>query len=467
MSRARQVANFDPALLAADEVSLDKVNGGTLGTGTIGGSSVVNTSGAITTTGAFTSIGIDDNAVGAVAMTIDADENIGIGTATPDAPLHIETGTGTTYLLIRDSRSTTGDSAGIRFSTNVTSTFAKSMIAHVETGGGGTGDLVFSVDASTADDEVSLLLDERMRINSSGNVGINDTSPGVKLAVKSSSSQSSGLGQTAGAFQVGRIDVGGGRLIIGGNDDGHSFIQGSDGATAYPIAMQVSGGKVGIGTASPHTIFQVGDTEDTTANHLTIAARYGASSGGGPLLNFRSGHGSNSNTWDMARIMVTDDGSYNGRIEFQTSDTGLDDGNDVTTKMTINSNGNILNGAGGYIYNASDRRLKQNITDLTNCLTKINQLQGVSFNWIDGFEDDSNKTLYGMIAQDVQLVDSNLVSTSNKPSVTIGGETTDGDTSLEETVIENPLSIDEKFIIPMLVEAVKELLAKVTALENA
>ncbi len=54
MSRARDIANFDPALLIADEVSLDKVNGGTLGTGTIGGSSVINTSGAITTTGTAT-----------------------------------------------------------------------------------------------------------------------------------------------------------------------------------------------------------------------------------------------------------------------------------------------------------------------------------------------------------------------------------------------------------------------------
>jgi hypothetical protein len=40
-----------------DEISLDKVNGGTLGTGTIGGSSVVNTSGAITTTGVLTTSG--------------------------------------------------------------------------------------------------------------------------------------------------------------------------------------------------------------------------------------------------------------------------------------------------------------------------------------------------------------------------------------------------------------------------
>ena len=54
MSRARQVANFDPALFAADEVSGDKVSGGTIGAGTIGGSTVVNTSGAITTTGTAT-----------------------------------------------------------------------------------------------------------------------------------------------------------------------------------------------------------------------------------------------------------------------------------------------------------------------------------------------------------------------------------------------------------------------------
>ena len=38
MSRARQVADFDPALFAADEVSGDKVSGGTIGAGVIGAS---------------------------------------------------------------------------------------------------------------------------------------------------------------------------------------------------------------------------------------------------------------------------------------------------------------------------------------------------------------------------------------------------------------------------------------------
>ena len=38
MTRARQVANFDPALFAADEISGDKVSGGTIGAGVIGAS---------------------------------------------------------------------------------------------------------------------------------------------------------------------------------------------------------------------------------------------------------------------------------------------------------------------------------------------------------------------------------------------------------------------------------------------
>jgi hypothetical protein len=48
---------------------------GTVATGTIGGSSVVNTSGAITTTGAFTSVGIDDDATSAT-LKIQANQSM-------------------------------------------------------------------------------------------------------------------------------------------------------------------------------------------------------------------------------------------------------------------------------------------------------------------------------------------------------------------------------------------------------
>jgi len=128
-----------------------------------------------------------------------------------------------------------------------------------------------------------------------------------------------------------------------------------------------------------------------------------------------------------------------------------------STKMQINPNGNIGAPTGSNIYNASDKRLKRNIVNLSNSLTKINQMQGVSFNWIDGFcDDEKDTTLYGLIAQDLQSVDSNLVAPFGNDSVVV-----------KEEEFESPLRVNEKFVIPMLVEAVKELSAKVEALENA
>jgi len=118
------------------------------------------------------------------------------------------------------------------------------------------GVLLFGTDSST--DGSSLT--ERMRIDPDGNVGINDASPGVKLAVDSGR-HSSGLGDTAGGFQIGDIQASGGRLIMGGNGDGHSFIQGSDGTSAYPICLQVSGGNVFIGDTA-----NAGTTQGLTIN---------------------------------------------------------------------------------------------------------------------------------------------------------------------------------------------------------
>ena len=129
--------------------------------------------------------------------------------------------------------------------------------------------------------------------------------------------------------------------------------------------------------------------------------------------------------------------------------------------MIIYGGGNIGAPSGSNIYSASDERLKQNVTNLTGCLGKINDMQGVSFNWIDGYvEEEKDKTIYGLIAQDLQVVDTNLVDGFSN-TIKVNEDEDD------EIVIENPLRVNEKFVIPMLVEAVKELSAKVTALESA
>lgn len=115
-------------------------------------------------------------------------------------------------------------------------------------------------------------------------------------------------------------------------------------------------------------------------------------------------------------------------------------------RMRIDSSGNIGAPSGTNIYNASDERLKQNITELSGCLQKVLSMRGVSFNWINEFCDsEADKTLYGLIAQELQIVDSNLVDSFSDNTITAGSVT-----------VENPLRVNEKFIIPMLVESIKE-----------
>ena len=129
---------------------------------------------------------------------------------------------------------------------------------------------------------------------------------------------------------------------------------------------------------------------------------------------------------------------------------------DSTERMRIYSTGNIGAPTGSNIYNASDQRLKENITTLTNGLDKIKALNPVSFNWIDGFcDEEKDKTLYGFIAQEANIVDSNLVDEFGTGTVEVNGKT-----------IEDALTVNEKFVIPLLTAALKEAITKIETLET-
>ena len=122
------------------------------------------------------------------------------------------------------------------------------------------------------------------------------------------------------------------------------------------------------------------------------------------------------------------------------------------------------------IYNPSDIRLKQNISTITYGLDKIKALNPVKYNWIDGFETlESDKPLLGFIAQEVLEIIPEVVESFGGNSITIGN-----------TVIDNPLRVNEKFLIPVLTKAIQEqqaiidgliasidgLIARIEALEN-
>ncbi len=126
-------------------------------------------------------------------------------------------------------------------------------------------------------------------------------------------------------------------------------------------------------------------------------------------------------------------------------------------RMRISSNGDIGAPTGDNIYDASDERLKENMLELTDGLNKINKLKPISYNYKVGWNKDTEgKTKYGFGAQTTEKVDKLLVESFSDNDATLNGET-----------IKNPLRVNEKFIIPLLVKAIQELTAKVEALEAA
>jgi hypothetical protein len=136
-----------------------------------------------------------------------------------------------------------------------------------------------------------------------------------------------------------------------------------------------------------------------------------------------------------------------GYINFRTGDGG--------DRMRISLNGSIGAPTGTNIYNPSDIRLKQNINPTTYGLNTISLLNPVKFNWINGFEpSEDGKDMLGFVAQEVLEVIPEAV------------ESFGGDINLNGELIDNPLRVNEKFIIPVLVKAIQEQQAKITALEE-
>jgi len=134
-------STFDGRDVAADGVTADAAlpkAGGTM-TGTIAG---------------FTSTGIDDNAT-STAITIDASENVGIGTATPTAAKLVISADGSTK-----GASFTGNGIEIKHPTTTSDLFIGTQTgSDVKIASAGTNPLLFYVNSG-----------ERMRIDSTGRV---------------------------------------------------------------------------------------------------------------------------------------------------------------------------------------------------------------------------------------------------------------------------------------------------------
>jgi hypothetical protein len=170
-------------------------------------------------------------------------------------------------------------------------------------------------------------------------------------------------------------------------------------AGSSSLLVVQDGGKVGIGTTSPSWLL---DIENSSGNaDISIV--------------------SGTSNWSYLRMGDTDDDDV-GYIAYANNTNSMIFATNASQAMRINSSGNVgigttspgyllhVNGSagkpgGGSWSDSSDARLKENIEpiDGQHALDMLNQLQGVTFEWINP-EIHSTGTRAGLVAQDVEKV---------------------------------------------------------------
>ena len=118
-------------------------------------------------------------------------------------------------------------------------------------------------------------------------------------------------------------------------------------------------------------------------------------------------------------------------------------------ELNVNGDVNADNISGGI----SDQRLKKNINDISGSLDSINSLRCVTFEWIDDYANNRTTRLgtkYGFIAQEVESILPSIVGTK----------------AAEDSEYHGYKNLSYTQVVPILVEAVKELTARIKVLEG-
>jgi hypothetical protein len=387
-------------------------------------------------------------------MRITSTGNVLIGTTSDPygnllALVQSNSASATTLQITNSSNaSTTTKTAQVMFNISDTGSSIKNAanIVAIPTGVNVLGaDLAFGTRSGDGNPPI-----ERMRITSTGNVGIGTSSPtsGYKLDVK-------------GLVRFGN-DGNANVLQMGDLDANSTYIQSvSTAGAAKNLVFYNTGetmritstGNVGIGTTAPghKTVIQtandtVGLLVTTNANETETGLYIRPDNSTGTIKLFASGNTDKTFaflTGNTERMRLTSGGDLcinatatsgsaklyvNGLAVFGSAQVGS-----LGTGTVYSSSGTLTN------TNPSDKRLKENIIPITYGLNEILKLNPVSFDW----KNDNNKNKqFGFIAQEVQEV---------MPEAIIEGEY---------------LGLEKDAIYTALVNAIKELEARLKTLEN-
>ena len=380
----------------------------TTGTGTAASPAIVPT--GDTNTGLFfpaaDTIAFSEG--GAEAMRIDSSGNVGIGTVSPASKLHVVGASGLTL---------SGTDSAVR-------------IARLDSAIEGSNGARFLI--NVANDSGTLT--ERLRIDSSGNVGVGTASPTAKFHVASTScdviiqdSDTARASNPAALLSFWGSDARAG--YIGYPSDSNMYInQANSGAILFltnsteRLRIDASG-NVGIGSTAPN-------------------ARLFASVGTSPnLAQIVIGYLNGSDNYYDANTHYFRDGS--------STDTMLINSSGVTIATLAGSGSRTVNAsAAGLLSAASDASLKEEVVGAHIAgLAEILQIHPKMYRWKDDIANrgDEASVELGFIANDVAPIIPSAAPMGN----------------------DGLYGFYDRSVIAALVKAIQELSAKVTALEAA
>jgi hypothetical protein len=262
------------------------------------------------------------------------------------------------------------------------------------------------------------LSNERMRITSTGNVGIGTTTPASKLDIYKSSGEDpwSESMDLATAFTVPHQNYIAFSTPIYSGSGGWSRT-----TSPWEIGLTIDGGD----TSVPSDRFYIG--RSGVSDHDFVVNRDGNVGIGTPSA-------------PTSKLMV-----WGNDTSGSTANLAAVDSNGIS-EFTVFNNGNAT--LAGTLTQNSDTRLKTNVQplDASSSLAAIDALEPVSFNWID--QSHGSSTQIGFIAQQVQQVFPALVATTSPTPFTPGGT----------------LGLNYIGLIAPIVEAVQQLSAELQSL---
>lgn len=396
-------------------------------------------------------------------MRINSSGNVGIGTSSPAIKLEINQGISaatsslrtTPQLLLKGFGGSSTYHSGIAFSMNehTSGYWGSGILSHDDTGSYGSA-LTFYTSTGLA----SASPTEKMRIASDGKVGIGTTSPGSLLEVYSTSTTTpyvaarlySEAAASGESFTWAKIEKGNGYGgAIGGyisQGIGSGLVLGTlNGSATITERLRINAdGNIGIGGIAG-TFYKLEVSGRAAFGHSTSSCEVLVTSSANNaylIVNGFTGYASyvifrkgGADKWylfnepTMDRMYLADQNSNDGVYISQN-----------TTAWVANS----------------DLRLKNVQGTITNALDKVQQLTGVKFKWKREADNPDAKVRVGLIAQDVQAVLPEAVDDDSPDLITD-----------EETgKVSGGLGVRYTELVPLLVNAIKELTARVVALES-